>query len=90
MPRVEVPPALTAFTGSSASIELAGDRVGDILMRLRESCPDLGCHILQPDGSLRPYVNAYVNDRDIRRLELLDTPLEPTDVLTLVPSLAGG
>ena len=45
---------------------------------------------MQDDGRLRNFVNLYLNDTDIRHLDSTDTPVREGDVLTIVPSIAGG
>jgi molybdopterin converting factor small subunit len=47
-------------------------------------------HICKDDGSLRAFVNLFLNRNNIRDLQGLDTPLESDDILNLVPSIAGG
>lgn len=90
MTRVEIPPGLATFAGGRQEFELPGTTVQDVLGALGERYPELGTHLLRPDGTLRSYVNAYVNDADIRTLAQLQTPLSGGDTLTLVPSIAGG
>jgi adenylyltransferase/sulfurtransferase len=51
---------------------------------------ELRPHLLAADGSLRSFVNVYVNDRDIRHLARNDTPVRPGDTVSIVPSIAGG
>jgi hypothetical protein len=42
------------------------------------------------DGKLRSFVNVYLNDEDIRYLSKDATPVKETDIITIVPSVAGG
>jgi len=35
-------------------------------------------------------VNVYVNDDDVRYLELLDTPVKAGDEVSILPAVAGG
>jgi molybdopterin converting factor small subunit len=42
------------------------------------------------DGRLRSFVNVYVNDEDIRYLQKDQTPVREGDVVSIVPSIAGG
>ena len=42
------------------------------------------------NGALRPYINIFVNDEDIRFLQNLDTPLKDSDEVSIVPAIAGG
>ncbi len=42
------------------------------------------------DGALSPFVNVYVNDRDVRYRDGLDTAVGPDDTVILLPAMAGG
>jgi molybdopterin converting factor small subunit len=42
------------------------------------------------NGKLRRFVNIYVNDEDIRYLEMLDTSIKDGDEVAIIPAVAGG
>ena len=69
---------------------LEGTTVGELLGALTGQFGGLKKHLYAEDGSLRSYVNIYVNDEDIRYLQQERTPVAPTDVLSIIPSIAGG
>jgi molybdopterin converting factor small subunit len=52
--------------------------------------PSLGAQLLGEDGDLNRFVNAFLNDTDVRHLEALDTPVADGDTLVLLPAMAGG
>jgi molybdopterin/thiamine biosynthesis adenylyltransferase/rhodanese-related sulfurtransferase/molybdopterin converting factor small subunit len=87
---VSIPTPLRSFTAGQDSIELAGNTVGQVLDGLLATHAGLKRHLLQDDGRLRNFVNLYLNETDIRHLESTATPVRPGDVLTIVPSIAGG
>jgi sulfur-carrier protein adenylyltransferase/sulfurtransferase len=87
---VSIPTPLRSFTAGQDSIELAGDTVGQVLDGLMATHAGLKRHLLQDDGRLRNFVNLYLNETDIRHLESTATPVRPGDILTIVPSIAGG
>jgi adenylyltransferase/sulfurtransferase len=60
------------------------------LAGLVEEHPALKKHLYTEGGALRNFVNIYLNDEDIRYLEKDNTPLKEGDVLSIVPSIAGG
>ena len=75
---------------SAFSINVEGQTVGDALKNLVEKHSSLKDRIYDEDGKLRRYVNIYLGDEDIRFLEHLETPIEDTSELSLVPAIAGG
>ena len=46
--------------------------------------------ILDPTGRPQPFVNIFVNDKDIRHLEDLETKLNDGDEVLILPAIAGG
>jgi len=87
---VSIPTPLRPFTSGQDSIELAGDTVGQVIDGLLAAHTGLKRHLLQDDGRLRNFVSLYLNETDIRHLASTATPVRPGDVLTIVPSIAGG
>jgi sulfur-carrier protein adenylyltransferase/sulfurtransferase len=87
---VSIPTPLRNFTAGRDTVELAGDTVGQVLDGLLAAHADLKRHLLQDDGRLRNFVNLYLNETDIRHLASTATPVQAGDVLTIVPSIAGG
>ena len=87
---VSIPTPLRPFTGGDDAIVLTGDTVGQVLDGLIAKHGGLKRHLLQEDGRLRSFVNLYLNETDIRHLSSTQTPVRSGDVLTIVPSIAGG
>ena len=86
-----IPTPLRSFTGQQSTVEVDAPNVSDALKKLTEVHPALQQHLFTPDGKLRSFVNVYVNDDDIRDLPQKDqTALQPTDELSIIPSIAGG
>ncbi len=88
--RILIPTPLRPYTGKKDAVELDGRTVGELLANLTAEYSDLKQHLYGPDGKLRSFVNVYVNDDDIRYLQREQTPLAPGDVVSIVPSVAGG
>jgi adenylyltransferase/sulfurtransferase len=87
---VSIPTPLRPYTAGRDSVELAGETVGQVLDGLLETHSGLKRHLLQDDGRLRNFVSLYLNETDIRHLDSIRTPVRSGDVLTIVPSIAGG
>jgi molybdopterin synthase sulfur carrier subunit len=50
----------------------------------------LKTEIVNPDGSIRRFINIYRNGEDIRYLDRLSTRLNDGDVVAILPAVAGG
>jgi molybdopterin converting factor small subunit len=87
---VSIPTPLRPYTAGRESVQLAGDTVGQVLDGLLAEHSGLKRHLLQDDGRLRSFVSLYLNETDIRHLSSTATPVRSGDVLTIVPSIAGG
>ena len=88
--KVLIPTALKPYAQGQGSVELHGENVGEILENLTETFPDIKKHLFSEDGKIRNFVNVYVNDDDIRYLDQNETKLKEGDVVSIVPSVAGG
>ena len=72
------------------SVEMEGGTIAEVLERINAQYPGFREQITMEDGSLHRFVNIYVNDEDIRFMNQLQTPVEPGDVVSILPALAGG
>ena len=88
--KVIIPTPLRQYTEKKDSIVVDGKTVDEVLRNLTAQYGDLRKHLYSEDGKLRSFVNIYRNDEDIRYLEREQTPVKETDVLSIVPSIAGG
>lgn len=88
---LEIPTPLREFTDGATEVQVHGATVRQALDDLYGAYPQLGQRILSPEGELRPFVNLFYGDDDVRSLSGLDTPLpdRPT-TLTVLPAVAGG
>ena len=90
MTRILIPTPLRAYTDRQDAVDAAGATIGEALADLTARFSDLRPHLFTPEGRLRSFVNVYVNDDDIRYLQREATPLKSGDVVSIIPSVAGG
>ena len=57
---------------------------------LAQRWPGLVEHLFDEDGALSRRVNIFVDGRNVRWLEGLETPLEPEQSVDIFPPVAGG
>ena len=88
--KILIPTPLRPYVDGRDTLELEGASVGELLERLAGEHTALKQHLFAADGRLRSFVNVYVNDRDIRRLEHQETRVSPGDTVSIIPSIAGG
>jgi molybdopterin converting factor small subunit len=87
-----VPGQLRELTGGRGSIGLdVGDgTVGEAFDILRGEIPALYDRIFTEQKELRPHVNVFVGNADIRWSGGLDTPLAGAKEIVILPSVSGG
>lgn len=90
MPKVLIPAALRAFTKNQSAAQLSGSNIKELLSHFRERFPEARRHIFDEKGNLRNFVNVFVNDEDIRFLQHEATHVGESDVVSIVPAVAGG
>jgi molybdopterin converting factor small subunit len=87
---VRIPPTLRIETGGAPRVEAEGDTVRELLDDLTSRFPALRGQILEDDGDVASFVNVYVEGEDVRTLDGLDTPVEDSHTVILLPAMAGG
>jgi molybdopterin converting factor small subunit len=88
--RVQIPTALRRLTAGAASVDCTATTLNELLDDLGRQFPDLDRHLRDGAGQLRPFVNVYVNEEDIRFLGGASYRFAEGDEVMLVPSIAGG
>ena len=87
--RILIPTPLRPYTDNQDTVEADGQTVGDLLEVLITRHPGLRRHLYADDGRLRSFVNVYVDDEDMRYLQREATALQGSEVISIVPSVAG-
>jgi adenylyltransferase/sulfurtransferase len=88
--KVIIPTPLRVYAGKKDSAEVSAQTVGEALGGLTSQFGELRKHLFTDDGKLRSFVNVYLNDEDIRYMAKEATPVKDGDVVSIVPSIAGG
>ena len=90
MATISLPTPLRPYADKNAEVPVNGSTVGELLGALTQQYPKLQQHLFGDDGKLRSFVNVYLNDEDIRYLQKTETPVNDTDLISIIPSIAGG
>jgi molybdopterin synthase sulfur carrier subunit len=87
---VRIPPTLRTATAGQKLVSVSGGTVREVIAGLVEAHPALEAQLIGQDGDLNRFVNAFLNDTDVRHLQALETPVAEGDTLVLLPAMAGG
>ena len=86
---VRIPTILRSYTDGAKTIEADGSTLGELIDNVEVSHAGIKARLVE-NGSLRRFVNIYVNDEDVRFLGGLDSDLADGDSVTVLPAVAGG
>jgi len=90
MPTVRIPTPLRKLTDGNAEVTVDGGDLRTVVKNLDAAHPGFAERVLDDSGELRRFVNVFVRDEDVRFQQGLDTELSDTDVVSIVPAVAGG
>ncbi len=87
---LRVPTVLRRLTDGRDELEAEGATVGQLLETVGRRHDGFRAKVLTEGGTLRPFLNVFVNGEDIRFGEGLETAVRDGDEVSIVPSVAGG
>ena len=87
---IRIPSPLRSYTDGQNNILVVGSSVKEVLMDLIVQYPTLKVHMFTDTDELRPFLNIYLGDEDIRYLQGIDTPIKNGETLLIIPSITGG
>jgi molybdopterin converting factor small subunit len=90
MALLRIPTPLRAYTNGQAEVQVGGSTVAEAMSDLVGQYPSLKPHLYSAEGSLRPFVNLFLGQDNVKDLQGLQTPLAEDAQLRLIPSIAGG
>ncbi len=90
MPVLRIPTPLRTYTSGQSEISLPGDTVAELMDNMVSQFPAIRPHLYNGEGTLRPFVNLFIGEENIKDLSGLATPLKADDRVLLIPSIAGG
>ena len=88
--KLRIPSPLRRFTNSQSTLDVNGDNVQKVLEELFDAHPDIKKHLVEDDGSLRNFVNIFINGEDIRQKGGMDAEVSDESDVRIIPSIAGG
>ncbi len=87
---VRIPTTMRPITGGDKQVALEPGSLTEVIAALEAKHPGMGERLLDENGALRKFVNVFVDDDDVRYLNGLDTAVEDTWTVSIIPAVAGG
>ncbi len=87
---LRIPTPLRAYTNGQSEVSVTGSNISDVLTDLTTQYPSLRPHLFNEGGDLRPFVNLFVGENNIKDLQGVNTPINDGEKIMLIPSIAGG
>jgi molybdopterin synthase sulfur carrier subunit len=88
--KVRIPTPLRKLTNNEELVEVSATTIGEVITELQTRYPGIKDRLLDENGSIRRFVNVYVNEEDIRFLQNQQTALKDGDEISIIPAIAGG
>ena len=89
---IHIPTPLRPFVNNQDVVKLEIDNtdISGVLKKIAENSEGISKHLFNAEGSIRNFVNVYLNEEDIRYLNGDKTLVKNGDEISIVPSIAGG
>lgn len=89
MPTIYIPTPMRKFTKRS-QISVQPGRLASILSALDGEFPGIAGQLFDATGTLKRYINVFVNGQDIRKLGGTEIDVGDRDEVHIIPAMAGG
>lgn len=92
MPQVEfvLPASLQRLASGERKISVGANSLREAVATLVEQQPTLGGYITDDAGNLRPYINLFIDNQQVRDLDIGTPELRDGSELVLLSAVAGG
>lgn len=87
---VRIPTPLQKLTRDKTEVEAKGKNIRELIEDLERNFPGIKERLYDEKGSLRRFINIYVNEEDIRFIQRDQTSLKDGDEVSIIPAIAGG
>ncbi len=87
---IRIPTTLRPISGGAKQVEVAAGSLREVIAALDATHAGFAERLLDEDGTLRKFVNVFVDDDDVRYLDGLDTTVSDGITVSIIPAVAGG
>ena len=90
MPSILIPVPLRKLTNNVDSVIVSATTILELISNLELNYPGIKERLCFEDGSIRNFINIFVNGEDIRFLQGIHTTIKESDEISIMPAIAGG
>jgi molybdopterin synthase sulfur carrier subunit len=87
---VRIPTTLRPLSGGNKQVAVEPGTLAEVIAGLDAAHPGFAERLLDDDGSMRKFVNIFVDDDDVRYLDGLATAVPDGITVSIIPAVAGG
>lgn len=87
---VRIPTPLRKLTNGKGEIPVTAKNVQEMIEQLEKDFPGMKSRLCDESGSVRKFINIFINEEDIRFKQNMGTTLKDGDDVSIVPAIAGG
>jgi adenylyltransferase/sulfurtransferase len=80
---------LRKFSGGKPEINVEGKTIEEVIYNINAISPGFKKEIIEK-GKIKKSINIYVNKKDVRSIDGLNTKLNEKDIVTILPPVSGG
>ena len=90
MTTLRIPTPMRTYTSGKSEVNVTGAKISEALTDLTGQYPAIKPHLFNETGELRPFVNLFLGENNIKDLQGVETLIKDGDKIMLIPSIAGG
>lgn len=82
--------SLARYANNNRKFHYPGETLGDVISALCKTHKELSKFIFASPTELHPFINIFVDHKNVKDLLGLSTPLEKNHVIRILPGISGG
>jgi len=90
VPVFRIPGPLRSLSAGEPTVSVDASDLRSAIDQLDARFPGFKGRLLDDGGEPRQFVNLFLNDEDVRLGRGLDSPVQESDEIAIVPAVAGG
>ncbi len=87
---IRLPGPLRDRAGRRTEVATRGTTVRALIVDLDQQFPGMRFELCEETGNLRPFINIFLGNENVRDLQGLDTPVSDGGIVHILLSVAGG